>query len=219
MPKKFARQRGWTLTELLISVAIIAIIALIVLFMNWKRQIDRSYDARRKNDLNAMRIALEEYYNDKSCFASDGSFNNCGSVDFQPYLPKILCDPQTKIPYLYIIDSQNVCGGYRLCATLKDLSDPDIKRNGCDPVAGCGWGAGYNYCISSGVPVTAPGFASGGNPPTPTSGGGQYQGNYACTPGGQCNGYANPQAQGCPVSFSDSACSNQCGNPATHCPF
>lgn len=211
------RQDGFTLTELLIAVAIIAIVALIVILMNWRIQIDRAYDARRKADLEKIRISLEEYYNDKSCYPASGSFDQCGGATLAPYLAKILCDPQTSKPYLYIPDT-DPCTGYHACVTLKDKGDPDIARLGCDPDLGCGWGAGYNYCIAAGSPITAAGFSlGGGGGPTPTPTGGQYQGQFACTPGGQCNSYADPQGQGCPVSWQNDCPPGACNNPANRC--
>ncbi|OGG23922.1 hypothetical protein A3A79_01840 [Candidatus Gottesmanbacteria bacterium RIFCSPLOWO2_01_FULL_43_11b] len=235
-----AGRQGWTMAELLIAIAIILVLFTVVALFNWKRQIDRGYDAKRKSDLNAIRTAFEEYYNDKGCYPDSGILDSCGAATLVPYLDKIPCDPSTKQPYLYVPEA-NPCLGYRACASLKDTSDPAITSLGCDPVEGCGWGEGYNFCNSVGVSVVAEGFVPGGGgdggggpTPTPTPGGdgggdggggptptpaSGYYGSLACTPGGDCNTYTNPQQSGCPASFDDVAtCVEACRNPDNWCP-
>lgn len=211
-------QQGWTLTELLIAVAIIAIIAVLFLLTNWRLQILRGYDARRKADLANIRTAFEEYYNDHDCYPVASILNNCGGTDLAPYLAKIPCDPATRQPYLYVpVDENDLCRGYRVLTRLSDLNDPGIVAVGCDPVAGCGFATGYNWGVSSGVPVASGSVATPtATPtpaPTPTPGGG----NYACTPGGQCNVYADPQAAGCPVTWPSGCPVGACDDPANRC--
>lgn len=247
---------GFTLMELLIVVAIIVVLAVIFLLVNWRHQIDRAHDARRKADLAAILRAMEEYYNDKSCYPALTFIDTCGSTDFAPYLPTIPCDPVSREPYRYIPDSDtNLCGGNRVCAKLRNASDPDIAEFGCHPANGCGWGAGWNYCLANGTTVTAPGFdpgagtptptptpPGGGAPtstptPTPTPGGGAPTPTptvtptqlpspsptsgpgYACTPGGDCNMYANPQGAGCPVWWQSGCPAGACADPANRCAF
>lgn len=228
------RQRGFTLMELLIAISVVALLAILV-FIGLKTQIARGYDAKRKSDLSAIHKAFEEYYNDNDCYPASGILDTCGATALSPYLAKIPCDPVTKVPYKYVPES-NACNGFRVCATLGDTGDSDITRIGCHPTAGCGWGAGYNFCQASGVPITAPGFdpnisptptsgptpspTPGGGPtatPTPTPPGGGGSQTFACTPGGQCNIYADPEGSGCPVTFSDPTCNNACSDPANRC--
>lgn len=220
---------GWTLTELLIVVAIFAILALIFLLVNWKKNINRAFDARRKADLANIRTAFEQYYNDKECYPPIAVLDNCGSSGtpddpitpgLAPYLKKVPCDPASKTPYLYQPDSQaNLCAGNRICTKLSDLSDPDIVSIGCDPVNGCGWGAGWNFCLATGATVTAPGFIPGVSPtplPSPTP---IYEGKFACSSSGICGDVGFPPPGGCPRSWIDANCSGMCaGNPQLWCP-
>ena len=194
---------------------VIAIIALIIAFflMNFKTQIDKGRDAQRKSDLTAIRKAFEEYYNDHDCYPPADILNNCGGPELQPYLRAIPCDPSSHQPYLYVPES-NICTGYRTCTQLRVDADPDIETLGCNPVTGCGWGAGYNYCISSGVSVVASGFDPMAAP-TPTSA--PPPGGYACSPGGVCNSYAPPAIWTCPVTFADPNCLNMCAPLANRC--
>lgn len=163
------KKNGWTLAELLIAVSIVAILAMLTM-LGYRVQVARGYDAKRKNDLSIIRTAFEEYYNDSGCYPSLGVLDDCLGPGLAPYIPKIPCDPQTNKPYTYIPEG-DACLGYRACASLKDFEDPDIVALGCDPIAGCGWGEGINYCISSGVSVIAPGFvppALPSGPPLPS---------------------------------------------------
>ncbi len=223
-------QAGWTLTELLIVVAILAILSIVFLLVNWKRNVSRANDARRKTDLANVRRAFEEYYNDNECYPDATILNNCGSTGtptdptpgLAPYMRVIPCDPATREPYLYQPDSAtNLCSGNRVCAKLQDIYDPDIVAIGCDS-SGCGWGPGWNYCLATGATITAPGFVPSYAPtstplPEPTI---NPEDHYACGPNGQCNYYDNPINHGCPSSFplacpADPYCQtaeNQCNN-------
>ncbi len=210
-------RRGFTLVELLIFVAIIIIILLLIL-LNLKTQIARGRDAKRKADLNRIQKTFEEYYNDREQYPNGGILDNCGSQDLAPYLESVPCDPATREPYLYApVDP--LSAGYRVCTKLEDKSDPDITRIGCHPENGCGYGAGYNYCLAVGTSVTPSGFDPFAAPtptPTPTP---SYQGKYACTPGGDCNEYDNPAdpKYGCPISWAFTCPAGACANSANRC--
>lgn len=224
-------QSGWTLAELLIVIVIIAILAIMFLLVNWKRNIFRAQDAQRKSDIANIRRAFEEYYNDNGCYPSMDILDSCGSEssDLKAYLRKIPCDPTTKEPYKYQPDSDtNVCLGNRVCAKLQDWSDPDITTLGCHAQNGCGWGAYWNYCLATGTTVTAPGFNPLITPtpsPSPTP---AYSGPYACRPGtyaggqavapGTCNNVGTPATYDCPVSWAEPDCQGLCGlNPSNWC--
>lgn len=212
------RRDGFTLTELLIVVAIIILLALLLL-LTVKTQLFKGRDTRRKADLNRIQKAFEEYVNDKKCYPYAEVLQDCGSGNLSPYMRKIPCDPVTQEPYLYVAGSPSLCSGYRICTALENKSDPDIERIGCHPTNGCGFGLGYNYCVSSGVAVTSDDFDPNFTPsatPTPTP---NYAGPYACTPGGQCNGYVDPAAAGCPASYVEPDCQSVCANPANRCTY
>lgn len=215
--------------ELLIVLALIILI-FIILLINIRTQIARGHDIKRKADLHNVQKAFEEYANDKACFPLADALANCGSADLAPYIAQVPCDPVGKNnTYLYVVGDPNACTEYHLCAKLEDLTDPDIKRLGCDPIQGCGWGAGYNYCVAEGASVVAPGFVpgalpggggvgGGGGMPTPTAT--PIPGMWACTRAGDCNGYSDPVGAGCPVTYQTRCVYNgiyQCGNPLNRC--
>jgi four helix bundle suffix protein len=158
--------KGFTLMELLIIIALIAILAtaLLILF-NPKRQIEKAWDTKRKNDLNTLRKVLEDYYNDKGCYPTGNiicyntpkenrkgfgsgatlvgySCNICGtkptSPDFSPYLSVLPCDPQHPIKdYLYQYDPSSCPQWFRIYSMFSIRDDSDSKFLGC-PYGGCG---------------------------------------------------------------------------------
>lgn len=221
---------GWTLAELLIVITIIAILAIMLLLMNWKRNIFRAHDVTRKVDVANIRKAFEEYFNDHDCFPDADVLATCHGAALVPYLSKIPCDPSTNEPYKYEPDSAtNTCSGYRVCAKLQDHADPEIAAIGCDGDSGCGWGAEWNYCLATGTTVTASGFVPGSDvtptlAPSPTP---SYSGPYACRPGtiagghvvapGTCNNVGDPAVYGCPRSFAEIDCQGVCGDSLYWC--
>ncbi len=219
---KQSTKHGFTLMEILIVVSILLLLLFLVM-LNFKTQLNRANDAKRKTDLQKIQKAYEEYFNDKGCYPDQWVLRSCGGNGLDPYLPKIPCDPVTKLPYLYVPGSPRVCSGYRVCTKLEDTKDPDITRIGCDPVSGCGFLPGYNYCVASGYESTSAGggYATVFDPalwtPTPTVPP-IFAGAYACRQDGQCNDVGDPQSLGCPASFADPNCSNNCDNPAYRCP-
>lgn len=209
--------RGFTLTELLIVLTLIMLLLLLIM-INWKVQIDKSHDVLRKKDLNDIKRSFEEYYNDKNCYPPLTILTNCNGPELQPYLAAIPCDPDSKLPYKYVAMDDtippNLCLGFRVLAKLRDISDPDISRLGCNGITGCGFGAGFNYGVSAGGPVALPGFDPGAAPtPTPSP----QPGQYACDPNGICNSYGDPVLSGCPVTYAADNCNNACDDPANRC--
>jgi len=215
------RNKGFTLTELLIVISIVVLL-LLLLLVNLRTQIKRANDSHRKADLNRIQKAFEEYVNDKRCYPPEGILDDCDSSTLSPFLERVPCDPVSRTPYLHVPGDSNLCGGYRVCAQLEDKNDPDIVRIGCHPDNGCGWGAGYNYCVSVGYGVTPDGYNPNVAPdatPTPTP---SWNGPYACTPQGACNYYGDPEGPifpqyGCPVSWSGTCPPGECAQQANRC--
>jgi type II secretory pathway pseudopilin PulG len=164
--KKRSHQAAISLIEVLIVVTILAIFVLMAL-RQFGPQLDRARDSKRKDDLDQIAIAFENYYNDNECYPPADILNNCNGSELSPYLGAIPCDPSTKQPYEYRpYPGEHTCGGYRVYASLRNDRDDAIARLGCNQAPGCGLGeafAGYNYGVSAGVPVyMASGEAGGG---------------------------------------------------------
>ena len=201
--------------ELLIIIALIFLIATAVLVLfNPKKQIEKSWDGKRKTELAQLSKVLEDWYNDKQCYPKPSEIcydapdrktcHICGrspqSPSFSPYLSSLPCDPQSPTKeYLYQVDDANCPRLYRIYTTLSNSSDPAIAEVGCSQNCGPGDVTGYiyNYAVTS--PNTAP-----------ESGPGSF---YCQDDQGNCSWFDNTQRV-CTPSFSGPNCG---GDVSHHC--
>lgn len=163
-------QTGISIIEVLIVVSILLLL-MVALYRTISRDVEKARDADRKKDLKDIKIAFENYYNDKGCYPPAGSLENCGSTVLAPYLAQIPCDKkQQAYLYLPVNNAQDLpCAGYRVLTKLAILNDPMIEQVGC-PLGCGGIPAGmvddpekYNYGIAEGIPLNQ--FVT---PPIPT---------------------------------------------------
>lgn len=137
------KNQGLTLIELLIAVAIIAVLLLVTLSF-YRSQMQRGRDGRRKADLAKVQKVLEDYLNDHICYPDTLDCNN----DFSPYLSTIPCDPLNSGNhiYFYSVSSTESCKKwYKIFTTLEYNADPIIAEINCEPST-CG---PYNYLVAS----------------------------------------------------------------------
>ena len=142
--------------ELLVVIALFALLLSAFYLVNWQRQIERGHDAKRKDDLRDIQIALEHYQNDHGCYPAALGTCGGGNTIFASYnMPKLVCDPNGDEYWYELVNSSDPCQGYRLYAHLKDTGDLDIKRLGCDGTDGCGVlnHSEYNYGVAAGATV------------------------------------------------------------------
>ncbi len=165
-------KRGFTLLELTIVVALIAIIAVTgIALLDPGKQIGKSWDSKRKAELNGLQKTLEDWYNDKSCYPTttqicdgglvttegDGSLSCriCGRTltpaAFQPYLPTLPCDPQNTSNrlLLYHIPDSSCPSTYQIYTNLAIMADPAISQAGCPSGCGPNGTTSYNYGVAS----------------------------------------------------------------------
>ena len=121
-------------------ISILAMMSVILIgIINPTALVNRGKDARRKKDLARIKVAFEEYYNDKGCYPNQAKIDElgspavCDSVSiFAPWLAPWLCDPDGD-PYEIVIDGSDInCPNvYRAYTTLDNTKDKDIPE---------GWG-------------------------------------------------------------------------------
>lgn len=90
-------QRGFTLVELLVVVAIISLLSSVVL-ASLQSARERAQDARRMADMKQLRIALEFYYDINKQYPADPSNTRVSSLtgatnNILPYIEPIPTDP------------------------------------------------------------------------------------------------------------------------------
>ncbi|HUS59777.1 MAG TPA: prepilin-type N-terminal cleavage/methylation domain-containing protein [Nevskiaceae bacterium] len=144
--KKFEKNKGLTLIEIIIVLTILVVLILMAIFA-YRGQLAKGRDAKRKADLNKLQNVLEDYLNDYNCYSNDLV---CGA-DFSPYLPEIPCDPVNDVHYNYFYSNdsgETTCKSwYKIYAKLENEKDPIIAEVGCE--GGCGPSGNYNYWVSS----------------------------------------------------------------------
>lgn len=128
-------QKGFTLLELLIVIAVLGVLAGVVLVSaNPVGQYNKGRDGQRKSDLRQLQSALEFYRTDAGRYPPAASLSSCGngtSLTYTvagntvSYLNKIPCDPSTDSPYQYSSNAAVGNTNYCLRACLQIQADKD----------------------------------------------------------------------------------------------
>jgi prepilin-type N-terminal cleavage/methylation domain-containing protein len=156
--------RGFTLIELLVVIAVIGLLASVIMVsLNSARA--KARDARRKEDLKQISLALEMYYNEYGGYPSGAwpnvDFRITASLALEPkmlqFIPSFAKDPSGadtcyNNAYLYLSNVYDDGSGnnakatsYSLYATLEDQSTSNLDADGAD-----GWlASGANACAGS----------------------------------------------------------------------
>lgn len=210
----FVKAAGFTLVELLITLSVVAILAVIAI-MYLRGQAFKGNDARRKADMERIKVAVEEYEKDHNCYPP---YVICGVHTDQPiypYLNNVPCDPDTNASYFYEYEGSTCPGWYRFYSKLFFLKDPDAVPN-------IGPNSAFNYVTGSanapssvasgGSSTSIPSGSSGGSPIVES----QYYGckSGACVPIAWDDARPGPE---CDPSFQDSNCYGRCGPSVLEC--
>lgn len=156
------KKNGFTLVELMIVVAIMAILMIIMTsIFNSTGVMNKARDAQRKKDLSRIKVAFEEYYNDKGCYPDSSKVSelnlvaNCHSNIFSPWISNWPCDPN-KTPYKLVVEDPrfgNCNKWYKVLTKLENTQDKSIPTGwstmGAINVGGSYTSAMVNYGVSS----------------------------------------------------------------------
>lgn len=219
-----AKRHGYTLIEILIVMAIVALLVLATILSLSKERL-KAEDVRVKTDLERLKIAFAEYYNDNHCYPPvewfDGA-EDCGAPHMQPYLSAIACDKHTGLPYVLEKDATG-CGWFKLYG---ELALPESDREALALCSTPGSNLG-NYGVSSSN-VTVQISCGGGSPlasstptassspaasatPAPSSNLPPVDPDYAyyCQGAANCTSY-DPYKFYCVPAFTDPNCGAGC---------
>lgn len=148
-----ARERGFTLMELMVVMVIIGILATIVAG-NFVQVKLRARDAQRKNDLAQLQRTMEAYYNDHGKYPSPFTVDMAwGSTFVDPvtnvtYMNQLPNDPQQPASQFSLLVSTDGAK-YQLFAHLENTKDDDISTNANVTTRFCGITSYCNYAVTS----------------------------------------------------------------------
>ena len=209
MEKKYFS--GFTLVELMIVVSIIVILAALILIA-FTGQIFKGNDAKRKGDLDRIKIAVEEYEKDHNCYPLP-QFVTCKptGTGLQPYLDRIPCDPITGASYYYDYENSVCPSWFKIYPILENTKDRSATP-------GIGNQGAFNYAVTSdnvaSTPVAVP-TSSSGPAPTPVP----QQNFYGCRSLAcvQISWDSSRPGPECDPNYQNSSCYGQCLNPSYEC--
>ncbi len=127
---------GFTLVELLVSIAIIGILSSIVI-VNLSGFRERGRDTQRKSDLLQIQTALELYRADQAAYPATNAFPNCGaslSSGTSVYMQTLPCDPLPGATWGTRYFYSSTGNAYTLFACLENANDPKkdaVTQNAC----------------------------------------------------------------------------------------
>jgi type II secretory pathway pseudopilin PulG len=136
----------------LIVMTIMVILAILAVGgINPIAQVNKGSDAKRKKDLGRIKIAMEDYYNDKGCYPGQdliitlNAASSCGENKFTPWLSSWPCDNRNE-PYKLVVKTGP--GGadlpcpkwFKVFTKLDNKKDADIPQ---------GWETGTGFVGSS----------------------------------------------------------------------
>ncbi len=157
-----------TMVELLIVIGIFASVAILaIILMDPKKQIEKTWDTRRKNDLTTIGKSLEEYYNDKGVYPNDIICDDAGvevdtdvcvchicslsNTNLPSYLKTKRCDPQyPNKKYLYKYDCADNASPqwYQICGMLTYPNNTDQRQESSYNYGTSSTNKKFTYCLS-----------------------------------------------------------------------
>jgi prepilin-type N-terminal cleavage/methylation domain-containing protein len=150
---KYTIQQGFTMVEIIIVVIIIGLLS-VAGGTVYTSSLKTARDARRKTDLENIRLALESYRNDSSAYPASLPTLEAPSKKYIT-LPK---DPKHNINYIYeskdpvVVAGNTYYGNYSLGTFLEKIPNPvcDLSAARLTPTKcknASGTNASCNYCV------------------------------------------------------------------------
>lgn len=135
--KRISKNFGFTLVELLVGMAILVTLMVIAIgTINPIAMVGKAKDSRRKSDLNKIKTAFEEYFNDKGYYPTSADLttwnvsSNCDKAisAITKYLKVWPCDPDKKV---YTMITKN--NWFKVVTNLENKKDDDIPSGWYTP--------------------------------------------------------------------------------------
>ena len=140
MIKKFKKQKGFTLFELLVSISIVAILSALAI-VSFSSAQKKARDARRVQDLGLVQKAAEQYYMlNSSSYPTTFSSGTAWSVGGQTVLEAVPLDPKG-VGYTATMAAASYC----VCAYIEGQGGNSVNA-ACDFVSA---GTKQYYCVKN----------------------------------------------------------------------
>ena len=119
------KSRGFGHIALLIDIVIISVLLwTLYLLINPLAMLSKAGDSTRKHDIAKIKIALEEYYNDRNCYPREIPFGNKWREIGVTYMNKVPQSPQClsnpAYCYSYQVDTGQVCPQWNILYTKQE---------------------------------------------------------------------------------------------------
>lgn len=157
--KQEIKQKGFTLIEILVAATILAtLVGGVVLSLNPIGQITKGQDSQRLADIQAVKTAIDLYYNDTKCYPQQVPFGNEWRVNNTVYMKKVPQDPRCNngqgTCYKYRTESTSSCPQWNV--VFSQLSKSSALTNTCalSSLSNCapgGYTGGSWACTMSGA--------------------------------------------------------------------
>jgi prepilin-type N-terminal cleavage/methylation domain-containing protein len=201
-------RKGLTLVELLVVVAILALLVIAGIWA-YRTQMSKGWDARRKADMDRIKVAVEEYEKDHDCYPPEELLKCNPGTGLKPYINQIPCDPRTKVDYKYEISADSCPRWFRLYSILDYRKDPIMAKINC--THNCGPNCEYQYYVFSSNTFDTTSCAGSGTPPPTQQPNGDWWGciNSVCVP----LGLDSEGRPACEPNYSSKwLCDSNCSN-------
>lgn len=152
--KSKRKKSGFTLIELVIVILIVGtLLSLVLITLNPSKQINKTWDAQRLNDLGSIQSALDTYYNDTTCYPQTIPFGSSWTSGNTILMAKVPQDPQvsTNGSYVYLTDTSSTCPQWNV--VFSKLTTTQTNTNTCSLPPDCvpsGWSTQW-ACKTSGT--------------------------------------------------------------------
>ena len=143
------RYKGFTLVELMISMAIIAVLSVVLSISFSKAQKD-GRDQRRISDLKGIQNAAEQMVLLSGSYPPSTFYRvtaSSWSVNGQVVLDKFPADPKynaNNIGATYLVTSGTGSTGYCVCAVVENLKNSNAENSQCSFVNSAGY-----FCVKN----------------------------------------------------------------------
>lgn len=125
--------KGFTLIEMLVAIIMVSLLITGgIMAMNPFKQLSKGHDSQRRTDIQAIKTALDSYYQDNKCYPTSLNFGGTLAQNGVVYMKKLPQDPNYNPPsntgYIYKVSGDS-CPQWN--ALFAKLDNETGQTNAC----------------------------------------------------------------------------------------